>query len=685
MSVTNYTPGQDGIKCKYTYDKLKNVIYLVSAEHVKDVHIDEGNAYINDLTELPLVISGFNISFNEESSLDERYKFTKVLRLSMHGYVSHLAFSGRYYAIIESEDGTLWMINVDFPSKVTYTFELSNNTYQTDFTFTSQSNFPTLRLATSFEAVAPECIGYDTGGVKSLKLLEKDYAMIDTENKKVYTYGKDFQVIEFLGKSCKFQEAFNGDNVTTTITFDIGFDAYKSSWHYNLLEFTKNLYAAIVTPESNDNSFYAGFNFGLQPGFSVNAVTNAGETDKITITLIEASDHGSTAASDWDEEHRHDTWWTYVKYVDDIPTYECVSLGMAKYLVQAEMIGNGVYTGNYKCLEGYREYFEGLGLNIVDTFSSTELFSNSECSGESCKVITNIPNTITFRSATCNTYTYSASCDWNVTGLADYLTVTPMSGVAGQPYTVEICNTVEPTGTESTRFNITAGDNTKVVNVNITTSSGILDPEEASINCLKQDVVFTFDPDCPITVTGINPKLSYKITNQQLIVTVPRNYSTTDVLTWAITVKNCRDIYETVIITQDVTYEKWSQTSGYICDGTTSYTKLERFTGTTAGNINTRTGEYKIGTKIMDSDPRCSSYETRWIFNNHFYCINGDKVQAIEEEISYDGGTTWTPTGATRLGEVVESHSAWCESDVEYEWRISTRWVCGDGSENNNQ
>lgn len=685
MSVTNYTPGLDGAGCKYTYDKLKNVVYLVSAEHAKIVHIDEGNAYINELTEIPLRISGFNISFTEESSLDERYKFTKTLTLSMHGYVSHTAFSGRYYAIIESKDGTLWMINVDFPSKVTYTFNLSNNVYQTDFTFKSQSNFPTLKLDSSFESVAPECILYNTNGIESLKLLEKDYTMIDTEKKKVYTYGKDFQTIDFLGESCALQETFNGDSVTTTISFDIGFDAYKSSWHYNLLEFTKNLYSAIVTPKSGDNVFYAGFNFGLQPGFTVNANAETGETDKITITLIEASNHGSTAASDWSEEHRHDTWWAYVKYVDDIPTYECVSLGVAKYLVQAEMIGNGVYTGNYKCLEGYREYFESLGLNIVDTFSNVELFNNSECSGESCKVITNIPNTITFRSATCNTYTYSASCDWNVSGLAEYLTVTPMSGSAGQLYSVEICNTVEPTSSEHTRFNITAGDNTKVVNVNLTTGAGILTPEEVSINCLKQDVVFTFDPDCPITVTGINSKLSYRITNQQLIVSVPRNYSTTDVISWNITVKNCRDIYETVTIIQDVTYEEWVHATGFLCDGTTSYTKLERLTGTTAGNINTRTGEYKIGVKIRDNDPRCSSYETRWRFNGKYYCINGDKVQALEEEISYDGGTTWTPTGATRPGEVVEASSSWCELEVEYEWRISTKWVCGDGTEENNE
>ena len=86
MSVSNYTPSS--AICKYNYSKLKDVIYLVDKTHVKNVHIDNGEAYIDGLDQLPLRLNGFNITLNEESSLDERYKFTKSVTLSMNGYVN---------------------------------------------------------------------------------------------------------------------------------------------------------------------------------------------------------------------------------------------------------------------------------------------------------------------------------------------------------------------------------------------------------------------------------------------------------------------------------------------------------------------------------------------------------------------------------------------------------------------
>ena len=676
MSVTNYTPGLSAT-CRYNYSKLKDVIYLVSKNHVKNVHIDNGEAYIDGLTELPLRLNGFNISLKEESSLDERYAFNKTVTLSMHGYVNSSIFGDRYYVILESYDGTFWMCNVDFPSRLTYTFNLAKDVYQTDFTLASLSNFPTLKLGSEFEAVSPVCLGFNTYGVRSLRLLEKDLCGLETANKVVQTYtSKGFQDVEFLGDSCSFQEVFDGDKVTTTISFDIGFDAYKSSWHYNLLEFVQNLYSAIVVPKGNDNTFFAGFNFGLQPGFTVQTQSNDGQSDIITITLIEASSHGSTAAVDWDEEQTTETRWIYVKWVSTIKCYECIGFGRARYLVQQEVAQNGVATGNYRVLEGYESYYEGLGLNVVDTFTNEEVFNDPSCDGDQCAVITDMPNTIVYTAQTCYTYSYSASCDWEVSGLASYMTVTPSTGVADSAYTLTVCNTKTPTVTETSTFNITAGNNKKIVNVILTLDSGILTPRNAYIDCLQQDVMFSFNSSCPITVTSIDPRLTYQITNSQLIVNVPRNYSVESGITWDITVKDCNNNTEVDHIYQDKTYEKWVTTTGYLCYSGDSYTKEARYTGTTSGNTNIPTGEYRRGDMIQSGDPRCYTTITRWTFNNLYYCVNGDKYQAEEEEISYNGGESWQKTGNTRLGEMVESASTFCNQDVQYEWRLTTKWQC---------
>ena len=679
MSVSNYTPSS--AICKYNYSKLKDVIYLVDKTHVKDIHIDDGEAYIDGLDQLPLRLNGFNISLNEESSLDERYKFTKSVTLSMNGYVNSNIFGGRYYVILESYDGTFWMVNVDFPSRVTYTFNLAQNVYQTDFTFQSQSNFPTLKLNADFEAVEPECLGYNIHGIDSLKLLEKEYCAIDAANKTVYTYGKDFQDIEFIGESCRFEEVYDGDNVTTTISFDIGFDAYKSSWHYNLLEFVENLYSAIVTPNGADNTFFAGFNYGLQPSFTVQTQSDNGASDIITITLIESSSHGSVADKDWDDEHSTETRWAWVKWVDTIKCYECVARARARYLVQQETYPNGTPTGNYKVLEGYENYYTSQGLNVVGTFANDEEFGTTECGGGDCDVLTNLPLSITYTSQTCFTYSYSATCDWNVSNVPEYISVTPINGLADTLYTLEVCNTKTPVGTEQSAFNVVAGDNTRVVNVMLTTQSGILQPQTINVNCLSQNATFTYDASCPITVISYDQRVTYQITNSQLIVNVPRNPSVENMIDYTISVEDCHGNNQTVHVIQDKTYETWVDTQDYVCESGNSYVKQERYTGTSVTTINVRTGETRKGSLIQSGDTRCSSVQTRWRFDGNYYCIDGNKWQCEEEEITYNAGQTWTKTGNTRLGQMVEEESTWCsETEVQYEWRLTQQSQCGNVS-----
>lgn len=47
----------------------------------------------------------------------------------------------------------------------------------------------------------------------------------------------------------------------------------------------------------------------------------------------------------------------------------------------------------------------------------------------------------------------------------------------------------------------------------------------------------------------------------------------------------------------------------------------------------------------------------RWVDSGNFECNIGDKYPIEQEEISKDGGSTWTPTGETRYGEVIRNSS----------------------------
>lgn len=676
MAVTDYLQKSSGT-CRYSYNKLKSVLYLVSEEHIKDVIIDNGEAYISGLTELPLRINGFNIQFKEETSLDERYKFQKTLTLSMHGYVNYKIFGGRYYAIVESMDGTYFMINVDFPSRITHTFNLSKDTNQTDFTFASLSNFPTLKLNAEFEAVEPVCLGLRVHGIDTLELLEREKAVLDTENKRVIST-EDFKKVEFLGDSCTFQEVYDGFKVTDTITFDIALDNYKPSWQYNLLEFLDNRYASIITPKGGDNKYYPGFNFGLQPNYTIQTASQNGQSDIITVTLVEMSSYGTTAANDWSDDQDTETRWRWVKKVNDIICYECIGLGKARYLVKQEVDAFGVPTGDYQVMEGYESQYPVF--HIVGTFTEQQIFDTSDCGDESsCTITSDIPATVVFTSTTCNTYSLKTTCDWQITDIPSHITVSPTTGVANSSYTVTICNTMAPTATPFERnISLKCCRNIRLINTKVMQGDNTcLKPSTKQINCLGQAVTFTYNGSCQINVTSIDPSLTYQVGYNTLTVQVPRNYGTS-AITWNITYSNCNcnPNSESVSIIQDKQYERWVEDSGYICDSGNSYHIEVKYTGTTADNINTRTSETRKGSLIQSGDTRCGS-QTKWEWDNVSYtCVDGNKYKLLYEYTSTDGGTTWTKTGNTMVGDLVEEQSSYCEQPIVYGWSATSQYNC---------
>lgn len=682
MAVTDYLTKSSG-ECKYNYSKLKDVVYLVSEDHLKNIEIDNGEAYISGLTELPLRINGFNIQLKEETSLDERYKFQKTLTLSMHGYVNYKIFGGRYYAIIESEDGTFWMVNVDFPSRITHTFNLSKDVNQTDFTFASLSNFPTLKLNADFEAVSPVCLGLNVHGIDTLQLIEFEKARLDTENKVVIST-EDFKKVEYLGNSASFQEVYDGEKVTDTITFDIAFDNYKPSWQYNLLEFLDNRYSAIITPKGGDNKYYPGYNFGLQPSYAIQTASNNDGSDIITVTLIEVSSYGTTSAVDWTDEQSTATRWRYVKKVGDIICYECIGIGQAKYLVQQEVDAFGNPTGNYMALDGYEGVYNSK-LNIVDTFDDEETFYTNDCSEDGqCPIVTDMPTTIYFTAITCSTYSVRSDCDWTINNIPDNLTISPLSGAASSSNTtVTVCQTAPVTQSAiENNFSINAGNNVRIVNVKTQLDSGCVRPTHQSINCLNQTVTFTYDGSCNLIVQSIPSNLTYAVSNNTLTVQVPRN-ETTSGKTYPIIVSNCdcSSASSVVYIEQDKTYERWVNDTGFICESGNSYSVQRRYTGATSDNITGRTNTVRAGSLIQSGDTNCESFSTQYIFDNHYYCVNGDKYKALEQVISYDSGTTWVKTNKTQLGDFVESASTFCQQEALYEWRLSDEWQCfNDGT-----
>ncbi len=372
MSVTQYTIG-----CGYELLKLKNTVFFLSKTQLKTINIDNGEAYaaINDSVS-PNRLKGFNVKLTETESLDERYVFTKQLTMSINGHLTDSTFllDDDYYIVVQTEDGTYYLVNVDFPSKMSFVYNLSEGQDQTDFTFVSNSNHPTLKLnwnPTSYN----DCSVYQTFGIDSIKLLEKDYTSIDSEGKVINLFDdNEFKNIDYLKNTISLQENYDGKIATTTITFDIPFDNYKPSWQYNLLEFTQNLYTAHITPKNSTSGIFCGYEHGLQPSYEINGNTSIGESTSIKITLVEASEWGIFELDTWSYYRDSSKRWVGID-----SEVKCIGLGVGINTLMQEVDGNGTPTQRYKCLEGYQNYYTNY--NIVGTYTEDEVesFRTSVC------------------------------------------------------------------------------------------------------------------------------------------------------------------------------------------------------------------------------------------------------------------------------------------------------------------
>lgn len=707
--------------CGYKLNRLKNHIYLYDDK--KKIRIDHQRAYVDNLQSNPIEITGFNISFQEETSLDERYKFSKTLKISINGRLNKNDLPTNIYAIIESYDGTYFFTNPDFPYKLTYSFNLSEGVNQTDITLTASSNMPVLEVVSnSFENVSL-CKIYQHNGIKSLKLLEKEKVNFSTLSDEIVSTD-EWKNIEYLKGSPILQEYYDGNKITSSIQFNIDFSKYKSDWQYRLLEFKDNRYTAIV--EANDYyKYYVGFITGLQPNYNVSTTSQDNEADIITISLVEVSNYGIDDRQDLTEYYNSLSKWIYVRQAENYKTYECYGgPGWARFLVKSLVDYFGNPLGQYlivkdvwDCLNDddpdidhsycHEHYDNLLNLNIVGTFDDyydnktaegTNYFPTSECvylNPEQCVCImnTDIPTSLTFISTGQQTYSLSASSDWRIE-TPEGITVSPSTGNGDTNYTITITNSLNPSTSAGTYgCSIKCCQNIRYFYVNVDEATSCISPMEITTNCRAKTLQFAYDKSCPIEVTSITKDglsysgLTYQINNGTLLVNIPENPYTNKWPRFELTINNCgcSTSATTIIIHQLQMYEMWltrcenyedANTCDYICSGTSKYYKEYRYTGTsTVTTSMVQTGEFRAGNLISTNSTECSSIR-RFAFLNHYICIDGNKYELLEEEISLDNGITFVPTGVVKLGEFVEENSTFCEQTITYEWRLTTNWIC---------
>lgn len=659
MSVSTYKNNE----CRYNIDKLEKVVYLINEDDFRNIRIDNGEAYVDSISATPLSLAVYNISLSDTDELDERYKFTHTLTFSMRGYANYKYFKSKYYAIVKTVDGVYWLVNPLFPCNVTYTYTLDANGSHTDFTLATISNHPTLRVHGLDHATPYEC-GYQHCKFDTLKLNDAKYSLRSGNDIKYTNDG--FKDVVFNKNSATFTETFNGNNVSHSLQFNIKFDDYKSSWHYNLLEFMDNKYAAIIK-SSCGKYILTGFNFGLQPSFTVTA-NDEMTMDNIQINLIDSHDNGEFIGETYDEIHETKYEDSDFVYTVEYDGWECVSENTARYLLKKEIDALGNSTGRYMCFEGYTDRFTALGLNIVGTFKDTETFINPQCHGVSCTAQTSFPNSFVFNTVGCRTYSLVASTNWTLTSSDAHITVNPSSGLANTQYNVEICNTLTPTSSETTStIQLSYCETTKTYNVSVVKGNPCFTAGQVfDISANAQYV--TVPTSCCIQAVSDSSKTVTNISIQSTYfkVYVPQN-DTGSLRTITLSVSFCDGTIGEVIVNQVTGFERWVK-EDTVCVGNLKCDIERKYTGTTISNVNTRTEETRYTNCVASSE--CGGSTTRWIDSSETTCSGGKKYVVQAEQLSTDGGQTWTLTGNKRLGAETADSPAECEGQEGY-----TKWV----------
>ena len=671
MSVTKYINND----CRYRIDKLQNVVYLIDENNARTINIDNGRAYVTLASnEDVLRIDCYGIDLQDGDELNGRYSFTHTLKFSVNGYMNHRDLMGKYYVIVKSYDNEYWLVNPMFPCKVEYLFTLGYNTCKTDFTLSMISNHPTLMVDNLDLSSARSCNGYRLIGFDTLQLNENAYCTNDGQD--VYYTNDGFKNIIFDKGSATLTEDFDGNNLSHQLQFSIRFDNYKSSWHYNLLEFHLNTYAAIIT-DTNGGKIFVGFDNGLQPHYTV---TSNGEMtpDKIDIVMKDYHSDGRVLRyyENVNVEKNENVNEQYASRVDNVPSeeiVECVADGKAIYILKQQTDAFGNPNGKYLVLDGYQSKVSNLGLEIVGTFNEEVEYNEPLCNNV-CVFKDNMEGTIVFTDVTSKTYSITVDTNWTATSTNNGITVSPSTGTSGTT-NITISNSITPTDPPiDARITFSFCNSERIVDV-------IVKEEQ---NCLPNGDTYRVDASaqwlvvptqCCIKELEQIPDTveSNRISDNYVRIFVPRNDSGEPKI-YVLQVTYCDGTLGTITIIQGNMFIKWVD-EGYECQGINRCKKQRMWSGITEDFI---TAPTEI-TRLADCEPStvCVGY-FRWVETERTAC-DGDKLHIVEKrQASYDG-VNWSDTGETRLGREIEDTQHQCsEAEYEYQWVLTDDYICGE-------
>lgn len=712
MAITSYDR-----QTEYMVGALKPYILLLPFDKTFiNYSVDNGECEVKSIRCGDVIkVEGLSAVYSNEQTNEGRFKFNGTLTINIPEGFERLNFpelsqivAGRYYTVFETEMGSRYLQSVDLPCEATYNYKFLNNSVSANMcslAMNSYSNIPTMILGDSIEltptkTLANDC-AYNVGRVVELSMCDHKNVIVVQDSHGLFTEVKTngnqgFEKIKFDPLSFSFAETYEDNVFSQTLTFTIPLSDYKYYWHYNLVEFTNNRYVVRFKTEAG-NIVMSGFDFGFTPTYSIQTAESDTAMDTITITLRHSGDCMSASNTEGNYITGVDTASGLApvinatdKFGNSINTVICLDSTTGVYTLFREITSTGRPTGRYYCLEGYEDTYSNY--NIVGTYGLNDdigtpiKFQSPECSvQQGCQFLSAPPGVINFTAyGESQHFVVNGGCDWHIENMPSWLKILPHDGKANVDTQITMTTVAQPSAEgQSAVVKLVGSDGNYVTFVvNYYTVSDWIVPTSVNVNACGgfhdfslPDYFHTKPVELISQTTGGGGMMIF---GETLRLNYWDNDDYENPRTITYTLRNGLGQQAIVTITQEHMYKRLVKVEGFLCDGNSSYQKMEIYRGCTYCNMNEPTGEYEKGELILNDDTRCSRQMSEWRETDGILCDGGTSYVKEEQYVSYNGGTDWVSTGETRFGDLIENNSPDC--DPRYKWIDNGNRICINGN-----
>ena len=638
--------------CGYNIGELKPYVFLLPESTTKIKYKLDGNdadnSYITSIEFSKIYkLNATSVMFNSTSSYSDRFSIDSSIEVSINEVKGYQfddiidKLTDNYYVIFETKLNERFILSVEFSSSYTYTKQIGENSHKLTITFPISQNIPSLQIndnirLNNFEEINGIPCGYSNYGVRLFKMSDMDDTVIS--DKIIAVLDKTtIKKIDFIKNSVTYNETYENDQYTYTISFKIPLKKYTNYLTYTLLEFTKNVYACYIYTNL-DNAIAIP---NLFPSYTIETSEDESTLNTITITLSTVTNHSTSFEMTSDEmddviddnsDNSGNNRWKPVYKYD-----RCISDTVKAHTLLCEYNFKGSPTGNYACLDGFSDVYND-EYNIIETYTTDETkygfpitWEDEYCSYYNSCTIENLPNTIYFKQFETKTINVNATCNWTLQfDRTDLWEITPSSGEPGE---------------QLMTFKYLSGESN--------TATAFINFEDETVKSIK--LICDIGKDERFIEDGT--------------------------------------ICSETPLTPDERCEKWvdieynpNDQSTFICIKGNLYKKKQLYKSDNCDGDFYPTNEYKEGDLIEENSEICKNIGeeiwvevpneffceeasgcTKWVDIQYvpsdqstFICEGYDRYTKQELYISENCDDTWKPTESYQKGELVESNSTVC-------------------------